>query len=593
MYLNSDENRMTLVKRIWFTAAVLWVGLGIFFVTTNKASAAIIVGNQLHDVNYTASLQTNNGALGVAQAENSGWGTTGYVNTFTTSTTNANSVAYLFKNTGGSTCTATSNGAVALVLSCPTSADCTWASSITTNATCDNISIPAGSEAWVSCTFASAVPANRIFGFQNTSLWQNPPTNCSSTYAREKSTDVLTGSTDLNNSGKDAAIIICDTSTCSVPSTPVISNVADDADIYTAVITWDTDVNSSSKVQYGLTTGYGSTVEQGTTGPAYDGTAHTVALSGLAQDTTYHYKVCSTNALGETCSADGTFTTSGSNPTAAPVARFYDPPNGRIFGVEAANAYTFRAFVNVFAEEYPDETIIFDYKIYDAAGPTLVYDNPALPYLVDNTFIPARPGDIAHTYYAVTFDIPYTFEDGVTYTLNVRAKTISGGVYGAWSGDLTIVVEESGTVLSDLGAPSCTFSETGWADFVYWPAEFLECGVKYIGWVVMPPPAAEFWTDIVATKDELFKRWPIYYLFDFYDEILEVAATTCPFPEVGGGTFLGVTMAQFDICDAFTPVPDMVEDTLFETLAIAALWMCVLIYALRAIPRVVPFIHHK
>ena len=98
---------------------------------------------------------------------------------------------------------------------------------------------------------------------------------------------------------------------------PVISSVqATSITNNAATITWTTDQTSSSQVEYGLTTSYGSLSPLNST-PV---TSHSVPLSGLTQSTTYHYRVISGNANGTTTSGDYTFATSGpptiSNPQA-------------------------------------------------------------------------------------------------------------------------------------------------------------------------------------------------------------------------------------------------------------------------------------
>jgi hypothetical protein len=70
-------------------------------------------------------------------------------------------------------------------------------------------------------------------------------------------------------------------------------------------VTWQTSVASTSQVQYGTTTAYGSQ-------SALDSqmvTSHSVTLSGLTAGTTYHYRVISKDATGVTkASGDFTFT---------------------------------------------------------------------------------------------------------------------------------------------------------------------------------------------------------------------------------------------------------------------------------------------
>ena len=75
---------------------------------------------------------------------------------------------------------------------------------------------------------------------------------------------------------------------------PVISGVAV-ADVTTssATLTWTTSESTSSVVEYGPSTAYG----QQASAPGYV-TAHTVTLIGLTPETTYHFRVLSTDPAG-------------------------------------------------------------------------------------------------------------------------------------------------------------------------------------------------------------------------------------------------------------------------------------------------------
>lgn len=87
---------------------------------------------------------------------------------------------------------------------------------------------------------------------------------------------------------------------------PVISNVqVQNLTRNSATITWETDQSSSSRVDYGTTSGYGSNeTVSGTT------TQHSVTLSNLNPETIYHFKVSSTNSQTITAtSGDNTLTT--------------------------------------------------------------------------------------------------------------------------------------------------------------------------------------------------------------------------------------------------------------------------------------------
>ncbi len=89
-------------------------------------------------------------------------------------------------------------------------------------------------------------------------------------------------------------------------SAPVISNVQ--AILVTgtsARITWDTNEDADSRVDYGLTASYGSNLANGT----FVNT-HALDLSGLTPNTTYHFKVTSKDASNNTASTgDFSFTT--------------------------------------------------------------------------------------------------------------------------------------------------------------------------------------------------------------------------------------------------------------------------------------------
>ncbi len=93
---------------------------------------------------------------------------------------------------------------------------------------------------------------------------------------------------------------------------PVISNVqAINVDNSTATITWTTNEDSDSTVNYGLTTGYGTNAADATRV-----TSHSLTLTGLAQGTTYNYRVQSKDAANNTGSSGNlTFATTSADTT--------------------------------------------------------------------------------------------------------------------------------------------------------------------------------------------------------------------------------------------------------------------------------------
>lgn len=91
---------------------------------------------------------------------------------------------------------------------------------------------------------------------------------------------------------------------------PTVSSVSSTPNSSGATITWTTNEASSSKVEYGLTTSYGSTTSESDTSTRV--TSHSVSLTGLVSCVTYHYRVLSKDsANNEGVSSDGTFTTTG------------------------------------------------------------------------------------------------------------------------------------------------------------------------------------------------------------------------------------------------------------------------------------------
>jgi peptidoglycan/xylan/chitin deacetylase (PgdA/CDA1 family) len=124
------------------------------------------------------------------------------------------------------------------------------------------------------------------------------------------------------------------TFTTTLPDTtpPTISSVsATNVGVAGATIAWNTNEGSTSQVQYGTTTAYGSS----TTLDTALVTSHSVTLGGLSQATLYHYRVLSRDAAGNLAtSGDYTFTT-----TTPPA---YQPGVAVSFSFDdgARNAYT-------------------------------------------------------------------------------------------------------------------------------------------------------------------------------------------------------------------------------------------------------------
>ncbi|MES3030802.1 MAG: LamG-like jellyroll fold domain-containing protein [Patescibacteria group bacterium] len=96
-------------------------------------------------------------------------------------------------------------------------------------------------------------------------------------------------------------------------ASPVVSRVASTTTTSTATITWDTNEDATTVVQYGLTTSYGtaSTTSDGSIYGTFYVTTHGIVLRSLSPGTTYHYRLINTDYAGNvSTSSDYTFATS-------------------------------------------------------------------------------------------------------------------------------------------------------------------------------------------------------------------------------------------------------------------------------------------
>ncbi|MDB6029280.1 MAG: hypothetical protein JWM68_5503 [Verrucomicrobiales bacterium] len=118
----------------------------------------------------------------------------------------------------------------------------------------------------------------------------------------------ISGNVDLDVFNGTEAQLSTWVATTAVPDTtpPVISAVAASAiNDTSATITWNTDENSDSLVEYGTTASYGFTASN----PSLVSN-HSIGLSGLTASTLYHYRVTSKDAANNTAtSGDFTFST--------------------------------------------------------------------------------------------------------------------------------------------------------------------------------------------------------------------------------------------------------------------------------------------
>jgi len=117
-------------------------------------------------------------------------------------------------------------------------------------------------------------------------------------------------------------------SVTSIPDTtpPVVTSISSGTPGQTSTtITWTTDENANSQVNYGTTSAYGAT----TTLNSALASSHSVVVSGLTATTTYHYRVRSSDASGNlSVSSDQTFTTASMPDTTPPSVSLTVPSTG-------------------------------------------------------------------------------------------------------------------------------------------------------------------------------------------------------------------------------------------------------------------------
>lgn len=147
------------------------------------------------------------------------------------------------------------------------------------------------------------------------------------------------------------------------PTPPSISNVqAVNITTVSATITWTTSETANSLVEYGLTTGYGSSSSS-----VANVISHSIDLSGLSPAMLYHFRVKSTNVIdGQGVSGDFTFTTLSIGPP---------PPPFAISNVQAINITISTANItwdtNAAADSFVEYGLTTGYEIGSVSSSTL------------------------------------------------------------------------------------------------------------------------------------------------------------------------------------------------------------------------------
>lgn len=151
----------------------------------------------------------------------------------------------------------------------------------------------------------------------------------------------------VNCGGGNAAPPGGATTASAAPNSLTMSDVAaGNVSNRSAVVTWTTNLSSTSQVEYGTSTAYGSL----TTMDSNPVVNHSAVLSNLEAGTVYHYRVHSTAGSTRTVSSDASFSTLAAAQAFAPLCS--TPPAGEVIYANPAN------YQSLLSTLQPGETLL-------------------------------------------------------------------------------------------------------------------------------------------------------------------------------------------------------------------------------------------
>jgi hypothetical protein len=233
-----------------------------------------------------------------------------------------------------------------------------------------------------------------------------------------------------------------------------------------ATITWTTDTAADSTILYGATSSYGSTAYNGTLV-----TSHSLSLSGLTPNTTYHYKVQSKDGYGQTSSTpDLTFTTAKPPPVISSIASGSPTTSGTTItwktDVAASSQVDYDTTTAYGSSTTLDSTLVTSHSLaLSGLQPATIYHfrvrsadaSGSLAISGDNTFTTATPaspvisnakaGQISGSGATITWTTDTTADSTVVYGISTT--------YGSTATNPSLVTSHALT-LSGL-TPSTTY----------------------------------------------------------------------------------------------------------------------------------------
>jgi hypothetical protein len=279
-----------------------------------------------------------------------------------------------------------------------------------------------------------------------------------------------------NHSVKSASVSAATQSGGTDTQAPAISAVAaSNITNRSATITWTTNEPSTSQVEYGQTTSYGSLTTLDPTLVA----SHTVVVPGLAANTFYNYRVRSKDAAGnERVGSNNSFTTAAdSADTTSPSVSMSSPANGasvygtillsvnvsdnvavagvtyRADGFNLASEVTTAPFsVNVDTHTLSDGNHVLTAVARDTSGNTRT--SAGISVAVDNTNTPRTPTLIQHVATATNRD---SLQNGNPYYISLPNRTGAGNaliiaVSYPFAAGRTVVINDDNSNTWVLGA---------------------------------------------------------------------------------------------------------------------------------------------
>ena len=295
----------------------------------------------------------------------------------------------------------------------------------------------------------------------------------------------------VGNTTTSAPISVTVDNTVADTTAPTISGTRAQTVTKTGVsIAWTTDEAATSTVEWGLDTGYGNTTQD-----AARVTGHVVNITGLTAQTTYHFRVRSTDAAGnESVSGDNIFTTNGpfycnllgptpgstvaGTVTLAADTRGGDPPFSVQFTVDGSNvgatdtAAPFNATWD--SRTVPDGQHTFSATARDGSG--AVVTAPPVVATVDNS----RPRPVA----------AWGFNEGVG---SVAADATGNANSAAWSTGVSwTTTSRFGNALNFAGTSSAAVPDT--------PALRLGTAMTLEAWVRPTATQGTTWRSILMKE---------------------------------------------------------------------------------------------